>query len=227
MKTLALFVVLTLGAAISYAGEKQAVANARAEFEVADAALNKAYKAVLTKLDRPHQDQLREAQRAWLKYRDSMAEDFPRFNGVKTDKPRQTPDYWQEMTGLSKERLTFLKVFSGRNVPKGIDGKYSDFYGGTLDLKETKDGIEFSIDVVRGKARNEGSNGGTVRREGNRAFFKEKVSRKEGRPPCEPVFTFIDGHIVDVGGTNTDSGNGFNAYLNGVYYKTGSLDKTK
>ncbi|MES2921225.1 MAG: lysozyme inhibitor LprI family protein [Verrucomicrobiota bacterium] len=47
---------------------------AYADFEKADAALNKIYAQVLTKLDAEGQGKLKAAQRAWVTFRDAQAE---------------------------------------------------------------------------------------------------------------------------------------------------------
>ena len=57
-------------------GQTQAAMNAqaRAEFEQADAELNKCYEALLTKLpDAEGKEKLKQSQRAWLVFRDAEA----------------------------------------------------------------------------------------------------------------------------------------------------------
>ncbi|MGB8352324.1 MAG: lysozyme inhibitor LprI family protein [Chthoniobacteraceae bacterium] len=226
MKIMVLFAVLTLGVTIVKADDKPSLAQARKQFDAADKVLNTAYKGTCAELDKVKIGELRQKQRDWLEYRDFMAEAFPQFNGVQTDTPKQTPDYWQMMTDLSKERTEFLHAYSGENVPSGISGEYSDSHQGDLELEETKAGIVLSLFVVRGAHAHTGDVSGNAHLKGDQAFFKDHPDPVENRVPCELTFTFIDGHIVKIEGKNTDYYHGMGVSFDGMYYKTGKLKKS-
>ena len=55
--------------------QSQAAMNEEAarDFEAADARLNQTYKALLDQVDKPAQEKLKAAQRAWLQFRDAEA----------------------------------------------------------------------------------------------------------------------------------------------------------
>ena len=71
----ALLIPLFIPVAQSYAQTQAAMnAQARAEFEKADAELNKTYEALLTKLpDAEGKEKLKQSQRAWVAFRDAEA----------------------------------------------------------------------------------------------------------------------------------------------------------
>ena len=204
-------------------------AGARKKFEAADAELNKVYKADIAGLDQAGAAKLREAERDWIAYRDS--DDRRRLTISGTNSFRR-PETHRGLLGVhgrfhAKDRIEFLRAYAGKNTAAGTGGKYSDSYGGELELKETKEGIEFSLSVVRGNAHNEGSLDGTLHREGDKAHFKQKLKPTDGQdgPPCELVFTFIGNHIVKIEEKTPDSQAGNNVHYDGEYYKIGNLKK--
>lgn len=68
--------ILTLSGGAHAAGDTQADLNqsAHQHYQNADAALNNAYRRLMNILSPERQQQLKHAQRAWLKYRDAHAE---------------------------------------------------------------------------------------------------------------------------------------------------------
>lgn len=224
MKTPLLLALLALGAVVSRVEAGPSYGEMRAKFELADAELNKVYKATIAELDKEKAAKLREDERDWIAYRDEMvAHDFH-----EDENPKLDPDYWVTLAIYARERTAFLHAWSGKHVPSGITGEYSDSYGGTLDLEETKEGINFSINAVRTRAHNEGNIDGTLHRKGDKAYFKQQPGQEElFGPPCELVFTFIDDHIVKIEEKVPDSGAGHNVHYSGEYYKVGALKKTE
>jgi uncharacterized protein YecT (DUF1311 family) len=198
------------------------LAKARCHFESADAALNKSYKALCGELGAVKLAVLRGEQRNWLAYRDEMA-DAQSSPGQEEVPLKRRADYWEVMAGLTEERTEFLNAYSGKNAPAGISGEYHDSYGGILLLEERKDGVAFSIEVVRGRAANEGSLDGLAIRKDGQAVFKDKPDPADSGEPCEITFTFTDGHIVKVEEKNADKYQGHNAHFDGRYFKTGKL----
>jgi uncharacterized protein YecT (DUF1311 family) len=215
----ALIAMFAVRAGAGHAGSD--LAKARSHFEAADAALNKTYKSVCNDLDEEKLAGLRASQRDWLKYRDEIADARSRL--AKEISAKRRPDFWESMASLTKERTEYLGAYSGKNIPAGISGEYHDSYGGAVLLEERKDGVAFSIEVVRGHAMNEGSLDGLAIRKGEQAFFKDRIDPADPAEPCEIALTFIEGHIVRVEEKNAGKYQGHNAHFEGLYYKTGPL----
>ena len=217
--SVALIAVLAVHPVAAEGGSR--LAKARSRFEAADAELNKAYKALSGELDKEKLAELRGLQREWLAYRDWRAESLPEVDGAGTGK--SSVEYWDTMRLLTEARTAILRVYTGKNVPPGISGEYGDCYGGELRLEEKKDGIAFSISVVRGPTSSTGDISGMALKKDGQAHFKEKLEPGETGSPCEITFTFIDGHIVKVEAKNAEQYLGNNARFDGRYYKTGKL----
>jgi uncharacterized protein YecT (DUF1311 family) len=223
-KPLVFFAAFSFAFAASAANTEPAFEKTRKRLEVADVSLNKAYKSLCSELDKEKLAELRKQQRAWLEYRDFRSESMLRFNGIKADNPKTTVVYWETMADLTEERTEFLHIYTGKNAPKEITGEYGDCYSGDLQLEETKNGIVFSIVVVRGASAHTGEISEIARYEGDKAFYKEQhVEPNENRAPCELTFTFIDKHIVKIEGKNTEYYHGFGAYFDGLYFKIAKL----
>lgn len=79
---------------------------ARKDSEVADAALNKAYKSIMGSLDKQGQTKLRASQRAWLVFRDRESEfvaDSDRGGSI------APMTYYMHYTKMTKTRTRELK----------------------------------------------------------------------------------------------------------------------
>ena len=83
-------------------------AQARMEFEQADAELNKTYDALLTKLpDAESKQKLKQSQRAWLAFRDAEAA----FASDQARGGSMAPTIrYETMTELTHQRIKQLKV---------------------------------------------------------------------------------------------------------------------
>jgi uncharacterized protein YecT (DUF1311 family) len=104
----ALLIPLFIPVAQSYAQTQAAMnAQARAEFEKADAELNKTYEALLTKLpDAASKQKLKESQRAWLAFRDVEAA----FAADQARGGSMAPTIrYETMTELTQQRIKQLK----------------------------------------------------------------------------------------------------------------------
>jgi len=217
-------VLLVLGGAAVRGDDKPAVAKARAKFEKADTELNSIYKALAAQLDKAGAAKLREDERAWIQYRDDMSESAPSFMGNGTvDEPKSMADYWEAMTTFTRDRIEFLRVYTGKDVPQGITGEYSDCYGASLKLEETKKGVLFDLVAVRGHSASNGELSGVLQPKDGKAYFKQQRDPGDGEKPCELVFTFIEGHIVKIEQKTPDPDAGNGVYYDGEYYKTRKL----
>lgn len=208
--------------------DKAALERSRARFTKQDALLNTVYKSVIASLDKEGAAQLRKDEGDWLKYRDDMSGSAPSFNGQEEpDDPKTSPAYWDMMEALTGERVEFLRAWTGRDVPPGLTGEYSDCHGGVLDLEETKSGIKFDLTAVRGPSAHNGEITGIIHIKGNTARFVQPIDTTVSppEPPCQLTFTFIAGHIVKVAQKGQDPDAGEGVYYDGAYYKTGKLKK--
>jgi uncharacterized protein YecT (DUF1311 family) len=217
--------MLSSGAAISAEDEPAKLDQTRQRFAAADADLNKTFQELRSKLGENAATELRDRQREWLKHRDYIASDQPRQNGFEGTDVKQSPDYWEAMADLTKERAEFLRAAFNPALPKGITGVYEDSYGGALQLEETAQGLVFSINVVRGPTAHTGGLSGVATLKGHAATYKEKVGAAEDRKPCELTFAFSHGHVVKVTGKNTSYHHGARAYFDGTYFKVAKLAK--
>ena len=108
VRRVALLVSLLVPIAQMHA-QTQAAMNAqvRAEFEQADAELNKTYEALLAKLpDAESKQKLKESQRAWLTFRDAEAA----FVADQTRGGSITPTIrYETMAELTQQRIKQLK----------------------------------------------------------------------------------------------------------------------
>jgi uncharacterized protein YecT (DUF1311 family) len=83
--------------------EQAAVDNANAE-------IDKVYKQLMSKLDEQQQKSLKEAQRAWIKWRDSEADFIARLGGAVGGSALRV-DYANAQTRLIKQRTEVLRGY--------------------------------------------------------------------------------------------------------------------
>jgi uncharacterized protein YecT (DUF1311 family) len=111
-RVIGVFIVLTACAATPVAqvrAQTQAAMNAeaRADFKLADAELNKTYEAVLKKLpDAESKEKLKQSQRVWLAFRDAEAA----FAADEARGGSMAPTIrYETMTELTQQRIKQLK----------------------------------------------------------------------------------------------------------------------
>ena len=76
----------------------------------ANAELDKAYKQLMAKLDAEQQKSLKEAQRAWIKWRDAEADIIARVGGAVGGSALRV-DYANAQAKLIKERMEVLRGY--------------------------------------------------------------------------------------------------------------------
>lgn len=212
---LLLFLFLFLNLIPTQAGSATNAATAKSQWEAADAQLNAAYARAL-KVD---PGELREKQRDWIAYRDFYAKDQPRQNGEGDVPFEKSTAYWESMRDLTITRIAFLKAWVGTKARTGPGwtGQYEDFFGGTLRIWKTKDGVKFDIDVVRGPTFHTGNIDGIAGIQGEMAVF-----RSEDSPPAVITLKRDSRGRIVVTEENTDAYHGARAYFQGLYFKTRS-----
>ena len=195
-------------------------ARARAAWERADAELNAAYGELKGRLAQPARDRLRAEQLEWIRSRDWHAREIARNLGAAQGAPDLHPAYWETMTTFTAERTRLLRVYDGRGVPPGLDGRYTDGYGGTLTVTDAdRRAFRFRLDVVRGPTAHTGEIEGTATLAGARATFASGPA-SDGKP-CVLRFE-IEGNRIAVRGQNTSDFHGARASFDGVYFKMGA-----
>jgi uncharacterized protein YecT (DUF1311 family) len=207
-------------------GDDSALADARAKFAKQDAELNTVYKEVAATLDKEQAADLLKRQRVWLGFRDARSESRHRFDtGQEVDDPKTTVEYWRAMADYTADRIAFLRIYSGKGLPPGISGEYTDAYDGSLTLKETGRGVAFHLLVVRGHTAHIGEISGVLHPKGGKAHFRGKADPGIDEPPCEMEFAFSAGHIVTIVQRTKDPDAGMGVSYDGDYFKTGKPAK--
>ncbi len=82
----------------------------QAAVDRANAELDKSYKQLMGKLDAEQQKSLKEAQRAWIKWRDAEADVIARVGGAVGGSAMRV-DYANAQTKLIKERTEVLRAY--------------------------------------------------------------------------------------------------------------------
>jgi uncharacterized protein YecT (DUF1311 family) len=196
------------------------LARARKRVAAAEAQLAADYKKVAAELKKEEVAELASLQEKWKVRRDSEAT----FEGKGAADPRTKLEYWDKLVELTSTRLEFLKAYSRKGIPKGVTATYRDFEGGWLHLEERKQGLAFSLEVVRGPTAHSGYIDGIAKREGKRATFREVVPKDEEREPAEITFTFLAENKVQVEAKNAGYHGGARAYFEGLYFKAHPLE---
>jgi len=218
--------ITLLGTTPTFAEQETAkLEQAKIRFAPADAELNKTFEALRKRLGGDESKDLRGRQRKWLDYRDYIAASQPRQNGFEGDDPKSRPDYWEATADFTEERTRFLRASFDTSLPKGITGVYQDSFGGELRLEQTKEGVAFSINVVRSPTSHTGGLTGMAMLKRGAAVYKEQLEAGEDLKPCELTFNLVDGHIVKLAGKNTEYYHSARAYFVGTCCKVAKLDK--
>jgi|GEM_PF-1016914 len=190
----------------------------RACSKAADKALNDVYAKTKVEVGDNDFPALRKHQREWLEHRDYTSE-----AQAMGEEKETSLAYWQSFTDMAVERCDFLQYFSGKNAAEGRSGTYTDGYGGYLELEETDAGLVFKFSVVRGPTFHNGEITEVAKIKAGSAVFKSKPDPDQDE--AEIKFTFPSAHQVQVDGKNTSYYHGARAYFDGLYFKTGDLEK--
>ncbi len=211
---------LLLGLLFLSAGVSQGddLAKAKAEFAKHDKALNETYDALKKELSPELFAQVQEDQRDWIAYRDGMSEWQEREG-----EPETAVDRWELASGITEERIDWLKAWTKLGEWKGWAGKYSDSRGGLLEIVQEDGKAWFALTVVRGPTFHVGGIGGEFRLNGRMGWFETKPDGAE-----QPTWlTFLEAYDkpgrITVEGANTSYFHGARAYFDGTYVWMGPL----
>lgn len=213
--------MLSLGIAAARADDDPALAQARAKFETAEALLKTTLKETSAGLEKAKAAALQKKEAAWEEFRDARSAALARTSaGGQLEKPKLSAAYWEAMATYTQMRVDFLRLYTGKTASKGITGEYKDAYDGDLEVEETKEGINFTLSVVRGNAALPGQISGAAVKKGDTARFKQQFEPGQKGKPCELVFTFSEGHIAKIEEVSPDPDVEAGVHYDGEYYKT-------
>ncbi len=218
-------VFLSLLASWSGAEEKKPTrAEAQAEFDRADAALNAAWTAAKKALSEGEFATLKESQKYWLEHRDRLARS-PIFTGESMpdggDLPLDSPAYLKAAASLTDMRTDWLRGYVTRaeDAPTGV---WTDSYGGVIEIV-AKDGVlHFVATCVRGPSSHLGELAGVGTWNETIGWFSDKGREPDKEGETNLSFVLRD-RTLELIGANTSPYHGARAYFDGLYTRTKSL----
>ena len=219
--------LLLLAACISsgHAQEKQLSAKAaKALFDKADHALNAAWAAAKQALPETDFDKLKEEQRGWVEYRDSLARS-PMYTGAEGQEELEldAPEYLEAAAGLADERTEWLKGLIHEWKEDTMTGHWTDSYGGSIDVVEREGHLHFVVQCVRGPTSHVGGLSGIAVWNPNIGWFSDKGRDKDKEDETNLSFSYRDKKL-EIMGANTGYYHGARAYFDGSYVKVRNLD---
>lgn len=196
------------------------LAEAKAEFQKQDKALN----AVYAELKKELPDYLfpiaQEDQKEWVDYRDYVSEGQSRQGG---EEFKDLVEYWEMAAGMTEERVKYLQAWKNVDKQEGWGGKYRDGRGGLLEIVETEGGIHFVVHVVRGPSFHVGVMGGLAKTNESMARFSIPIEDSDE----ECWITFLNDRWgygqLEIVTVNSHDFHGARAYFDGKYLWMGPL----
>lgn len=197
------------------------LAEAKADFDKADKELNAAWAAAQAKLTPGEFASLREDQRAWVQSRDLQAESDPAAAGAKD------AEYYTNAAAITRSRTAWLRgLLAGEGTPDSLTGRWSDSYGGTLQLVEKDGELFFTIEVVRGPTAHTGELSGVAKWNAPIGWFSDKGRDASKTEETNLSFRWRNRRL-EVVGANTMPYHGARAYFDGDYVRIGSLSASE
>ena len=204
------------------------LAEATAKFAKVDQELNREYTAAKKTLPDHEFNELRDQQRDWLEYRDNRTKMFMAFDhrDVPEGQEKESAAYWEMMIDLTETRILILKAWQIQNDPELWSGRYTDGYGGYMEIFQEGKILYFTIEVVRGPTYHLGSIGGIAVTNQTSARFTDLEQRKKDNDDEETWLTF-DKELrhLKVSGVNTGHYHGARAYFDGKYMRIDTLSE--
>ncbi len=221
------FTLLLLTACLSTAGAQEKPLDAKAAkaaFDKADHALNAAWAAAKQALPEVEFNKLKEEQRGWVEYRDSLARS-PMYTGAEgqDDLALDAPAYLEAAASLADERTIWLKGLIHEWKDETLTGHWSDSYGGSIEVVEREGHLYFVIQCVRGPTSHVGGLSGIAVWNPNIGWFSDKGRDKEKTDETNLSFILRDKKL-EIVGANTGYYHGARAYFDGSYVKVKTLD---
>lgn len=223
-RILLLIPLILLSVTQSYSEEKRlTLKQAQADFGVADEELNEAWAKAKVKLLAGAFAELKEEQRVWLDHRDRLALS-PGYSGAATDAadPKKTVEYLSTAAALTEERVMWLRGLL-REEADSLTGRWSDSYGGHMEIVEKDGKLHFTIKVVRGPTAHLGGIAGIAAWNSPIGWFSDKDRGKSKTNETNLAFVMRNKRL-EVTGANTSEYHGARAYFDGHYVRVGDLD---
>lgn len=222
---LLILVIVTSAAAPAEERKKPTLAEAKAKFARADAALNAVWEKARSKLKGGDWEELKAEQRNWIEYRDRMATS-PGVSGAPAEEAeaRQSPEFFVSAAGLTEDRTAFLNGLLAEAGEDTLTGQWMDSYGGYLEIVEKDGRLHFHISVVRGHSAHLGELSGEADWNERIGWFTDKGRDKDRTDVTNLAFIHRDGKKLEIVGANTSHYHGARAYFDGKYVRTGPLD---
>ncbi|MCB1094397.1 MAG: DUF1311 domain-containing protein [Verrucomicrobiae bacterium] len=196
---------------------------AKAAFAKADRALNDAWAAARKSLPEGEFEELVDDQRAWVEYRDYMAQS-PMYTGIsgQDDVKRDTPEYFSAAANLSEMRTEWLKALANE-TNDALTGTWTDSYGGRIEVVEQSGKLYFAAECVRGPTSHLGQLSGVADWNERIGWFSDK-GHTEGKDTETNLSFILRGKRMEIIGANTGYYHGARAYFDGKYVKVAELD---
>lgn len=197
---------------------------AKAMYDRADQALNLAWAAAKQKLPEADFNKLKEDQRGWVEYRDALARS-PMYAGAEgqDELALDAPEYQQAAASLEDERTTWLKGLIHEWKDETLTGRWTDSYGGSIEIVEREGHLHFVIECVRGPTSHMGGLAGIAVWNSTIGWFSDKGRDKDKTDETNLSFVLSDKRL-EINGANTGYYHGARAYFNGSYVKVEALD---
>lgn len=197
---------------------------AQADFGVADEELNEAWAQARAKLPASLFAELKDEQRAWVEHRDYLALS-PGYSGVESDAadPKKSVEYLSAAAALTEERVVWLKGLM-RKESESMTGKWSDSYGGHMEIVEREGKLHFTIEVVRGPTAHLGGIAGIASWNYPIGWFSDKGRDNAKTTETNLAFVLRNGRL-QITGANTSEYHGARAYFDGRYVRVSDLDE--
>ncbi|MDB6007453.1 MAG: hypothetical protein JWR15_4440, partial [Prosthecobacter sp.] len=169
-------------------------------------------------------NKLKEDQRAWVEYRDSLARS-PIYAGAdgQEELALDSPEYLEAAAGLADERTTWLKGLIHEWKDETMSGHWTDSYGGSVDVVEREGHLYFVVQCVRGPTSHVGGLSGVAVWNPNIGWFSDK-GRDKGKDEETNLSFVYRGTRLEIIGANTSYYHGARAYFDGSYVKVKALD---
>jgi uncharacterized protein YecT (DUF1311 family) len=205
--------------------EGPTLAEATAEFQKHDRALNVIYAELRKDLEELEFESVKKDQREWLDYRDYISEGQAR----RVDDFKQSADYWEMAAEMTESRSRYLKAWRGIGDQGDWTGEYTDGRGGSLEIVETKAGIYFVLLVVRGPSFHFGVMGGLAKTNESMARFSIPIEDSDEDSEEECWISFLndreDDGRIEVITANSHGFHGARAYFDNTYLRVSLLDQ--
>lgn len=199
---------------------------AKALFDKSDRALNEAWAAAKKALSEEEFIKLKEDQRAWVWYRDILAQSTSYAgSGLVGDDgllPLDSLEYFRAATGVTDERAAWLRGLVTQWSDDNLTGVWNDSRGGYITIVEKDGHLYFEAECARGPFIHMGTLSGVATWNSPIGWFSDKGQVNEKEEETNLSFVLRDNKL-QITGANTRYYHGSRAYFDGSYVRVESL----